>query len=84
MQNLTKLIKILQNPNDHNLELPDEFISVIKLGLKDVSSLIQQNKELADTNTKTRTILYKICQDVVDGKAQIKEAHLILENMNHE
>ena len=81
MQNLTKLIKILQNPNEHNLELPDEFISVIKLGLKDVSSLIQQNKELADTNTKTRTILYKICQDVVDGKANLEEVGLILKKL---
>ena len=81
MQNLTQLIRILQNPHEHHLELPDEFMDVIKLGLKDVSGLIQQNKELADTNTKTRTILYKICQDVLDGKANLQEAGLILKNL---
>jgi hypothetical protein len=85
--NLRKLIKYIQDNQPDSIGVKPEFYQMIIDGLKDVSGVIEQNKQLTDCNIQTRQILLQFASEVLEQNPHHQTAKLILnkpENTNHD
>lgn len=85
ISNLRKLIKYIQDNNPDSIGVKPEFYQMIIDGLKDVSGVIEQNKQLTDCNVQTRQILLQFANEVLEANPHNQTAKLILskpENVN--
>ena len=78
ISNLRKLTKHIQDNSAESIGVNPEFYQMIIDGLKDVSGVIEQNKQLTDCNIQTRQILLQFAREVLAENPHNQTAKLIL------
>ena len=79
LTNLAVLIKTVHS--DSTVKMSVELKNIVVNALDDIQALINQNKELSETNKKIRQVLIKQSQDIISGKIDGEKAQVIVEGL---